>query len=460
MSSSPTAGSPSAAHGAHAPQSVLDRAVPILAALAAVTLVGVWSALGPLSLPGLALAAITAALSGWLVITRSPWFVLFAAPMLMPLPQLGVFFPFEMAFFAGSALLAIHLVRAAPARLVRATPWEAANWAFVAWAFFTAFWAFDGSFVFLGVRKYALGVLAGAVAYRLAGAMPRRAFEAGVVGTLLAVSGSTFLRSVAGGFNAQNALAHRSATTDMGWGTANYIATLMLLLSPPAFALLVSKRPWWLRGAAALGLVFAATLQVVVASRAATVLFFLGLIVQAFLMLRSRARWIGVGAVVAGTVAALVSPYGQGFLMRFTSLKDLGSMVIRLWYFREGWNRVHEFFWFGMGLNQGIPYPDKMSGIDLHNYWLVVASEFGVIGTVLWITALAFQLRAYRAVRRTPGFEALGLALQVAFWLGQLHTLVEPTFQGVQYQFLWFWIGLGFVGYARAEADASATSER
>ena len=48
--------------------------------------------------------------------------MLFAAPMLMPLPQLGVFFPFEMAFFAGSALLAIHLVRAARPRLVRATP--------------------------------------------------------------------------------------------------------------------------------------------------------------------------------------------------------------------------------------------------------------------------------------------------------------------------------------------------
>ena len=60
--------------------------------------------------------------------------------------------------------------------------------------------------------------------------------------------------------------------------------------------------------------------------------------------------------------------------MRFTSLKDLGSMVIRLWYFREGWNRVHEFFWFGMGLNQGHSVSRQDGGIDLHNYWLVVAS--------------------------------------------------------------------------------------
>ena len=441
----------------------LDRAIPVLAALGAVLLVWVWSALGLLSLPGLALAALVAAAAGLLVLRRAPALTLLLPPLLLPLPQLGVLFPFEMALLASGALLVLHLAHHAPERLRRASRWEVANALFVAWALVTTLWAFDGLHVFLGVRRLLLGVVAGAVAARMAGSVSKRAFEAGVVGMLLALAGATLARSIAGGFTADNALEHRSATTAMGWGTANFIATLLLLLSPPAFALLVSPRPWWMRAGAAVGLLLAATLQVVVASRAATVLFFLGLLVQAFLMLKRRARWMGVGAIVTGATVAMVSPFGQGFLERFTNLKDLGSMVIRLWYFREGFRRVQDFFWFGMGLNQGIPYPDKMSGIDLHNYWLVVASELGVVGLVLWIVTLGAQWFALRDVRRTPGFERIGLSLQVAFWLGQLHTLVEPTFQGVQYQFLWFWLGMGFVGYARqAASDASyaATSER
>lgn len=72
----------------------LARFVPALSAVAAVTLVGVWGGLGPMSLPGLALVALCVLGAGWLVLTRAPWLPLFVTPLLMPLPQVGVFFPF------------------------------------------------------------------------------------------------------------------------------------------------------------------------------------------------------------------------------------------------------------------------------------------------------------------------------------------------------------------------------
>lgn len=441
-----------------------DRLVPALVTCVVVLLVGVWSALGALSLPGLALAAACLACGAWLVLTRAPWLPMLVVPVLIPLPQLGVFFPFEMMLAVSGALLTLHLARTHPERLWLGTRWEAANACFVGWALFTTLWAFDGLHVFLGVRRLLVGVASGWIAYRMAGALPRRAFETSLLAALALIAGSAFQRSLSSGFSAQTALFHRASATDMGWGTANYIASLILLLSPIAFSLLLAGRPWWMRTLAAVGLLLAGLLQVLVASRAATVLFFLGLFVQAFLTLRRRARWTAVTLLAAATTVALVSPYGQGFLARFSNIRDLGSMVVRLWYFREGWRRVQEFFWFGMGLNQGIPYPDKMGGKDLHNYWLVITSELGVIGLTLWIVTLVLQVRVIDRMRRLPGRAAIGSALLVSFALGQIHTLVEPTFQGVQYQFLWFWIGMGFLGYARCEdaapASKSATSER
>ncbi|MCC6650165.1 MAG: O-antigen ligase family protein [Candidatus Eisenbacteria bacterium] len=436
-----------------------------IAAMAAVAATATWGGLGLQSLPGMALAALAAVAALWLVVTRASWLPVLLAPALIPFPLVGLVFPFELMLGLAGALLLLHLIRTNPSRVTAWTRWEVMNALFVLWALVTIYWCFDRLHVLLGVRRLLVGVFAGWTAYRLAGQVPRRVFETSLLLGLLCIGVAALRQSASSGLSAQGLLMHRTAAGDLGWGTANYVATLLLLLSPPAVAMLVSARPAWMRALALAGLVTAATLQVQVASRAAAVLFFFGMLVQVFLMLRSRARWIGVTTIIVAIALAVISPYGQGLLSRFTNLRDLGSMVVRLWYFREGWQRVVDFFPFGMGLNQGIPYPDKMSGKDLHNYWLVVTSELGLPGLLLWIATLVTQWRAFVRLRRSPGNAQIALALQVSFWLGQLHTLVEPTFQGGQYQFLWFWIGLGFLGYARTTgagvpASAVASSER
>ena len=70
-----------------------------------------------------------------------------------------------------------------------------------------------------------------------------------------------------------------------------------------------------------------------------------------------------------------------------------------------------------------------------------------MLGVLLWLAVLVLLWRRISAVARTPGWEGMGRALQVSFWLGQLHTIVEPTFQGVQYQFVYFWVMGGYLGY-------------
>ena len=80
---------------------------------------------------------------------------------------------------------------------------------------------------------------------------------------------------------------------------------------------------------------------------------------------------------------------------------------------------------------------------------------------MLWLVVLVVQWRAIRELSRSPGWSGTGQSLQIAFWLAQLHTLVEPTFQGVQYQFIYFWMFAGYLGYhdwERAQARGPASS--
>src|SRR5437773_9802505 len=128
-----------------------------------------WGGFGLLSLPGLAVLAALLAAAGWVVLTRAPWLPVALLPALIPLPLVGLLFPIEYLLIVIAFVLLVDLLRREPAMLGRLARWEAANLSFVAWALFTAFWCFDGAYLFLGVRRLLLGVVSAWVASRLAG---------------------------------------------------------------------------------------------------------------------------------------------------------------------------------------------------------------------------------------------------------------------------------------------------
>ena len=52
----------------------------------------------------------------------------------------------------------------------------------------------------------------------------------------------------------------------------------------------------------------------------------------------------------------------------------------------------------------------------------------------------------------------LAFTLLLTFALANTHTLVEPTFQGPQYELLFFWVVCGSLAYARAGARTSPST--
>jgi hypothetical protein len=424
----------------------------VLLALCGALLAAVWMGLGVVSAPGLALvlvAALAVLLAG---LWYAPWALVALVPILIPLQALANWIRFELAFIALLFVVVVHAIHRRPRWAIELQPAEAANAALILWACFTGFWCFDGWEYFVGIRRLLFGAIAFWLGLRLRHLARRSWFELGLVGVASSLALSALVRRITLGVSEQKLMLDRASATNLGWGTANAIATMLLLLTPLLLVIALRRGPSPWRALAWIAIVLDGLLQVLIASRAATILFVVAVIAQVWGR-ASRRRWIGVGVAVAALAGLLASPLASGFLERFSNPRDLGSMVVRIWYAREAWRRCLDFFPWGMGVNQGVAYPDHLQGTDPHNYWLVVLSELGVVGVILWTTVLVRIWRAASKVATGPA-RLEGRALQIAFVVSQLHTLVEPTFQGQQYQFLYFWTLGGWLSYSTGDAGS------
>lgn len=452
---------PVATHRGHSPP--LWLAPLIAVGVTVLVVLPAW--LGVLSLPTLlVLVPAVAMVVGWLL-ARVPQAIVFVVPASLAAPMTFYTYPWEITLCGLLLLLLIEGMRRRADWLTRWSRLEMAMALFTLLGLLSLFWVFDARTYIIHARRLLLGMGTLWAASRLPAVASKRWFEAGVLGAALSVALAGLGRWVSSGFTAEEAMLRRPEVTNLGWGTANFLATLMMLVSPVALAIAVESRGAR-RVAAWVTMLLVGTLQILIASRAAASLFLIGTLVQVTFMGQGGRAGRRRGFIAAGLAAAvagvLASPLGAGFLQRFTSLRELGSITIRIWYWREAWHRLVDHLPFGLGLGQGYAYADKLQNIDPHNYWLVVGSELGVLGLLLWAAVLVITWRGVGRLGSAPEMRGRVFALRVAFVLAQLHTLVEPTFQGTQYQFLWFWLFGGYLAYGTAEAAAapSASSRR
>jgi hypothetical protein len=405
---------------------------------------------GPLGLLGLLLAAGAVVAGGLAVWVATPQVLLTLIPTLIPSPMFVFTYAWELALLTLAAGLLLFGWRERKSWLTALGPVERILLLFTLWALLTGFWSTDLKRYLTGVRLLVLGALSLWIALRLPNVASRRWFDLGVTGAAIALSFAAIRHTLSTGFSPMQALLHRSQVTDLGWGTANYVASLLLLCAPSVLRL-VLRGGRIERVLAGGGFALVTAVQFIVASRAAVVLFLGGTLVQLLRVARRFRLWValGFGATLTGL---LLSPAGTSLIGRFYNLRDLGSMTIRIWYFREGWRRLLEHQPWGMGLGQGYANGDHLQGIDPHDYWLVLGGDLGVLGVALWVCVLVALVRAVWGLRDREQVHTLLVTMALA----NLHTLVEPTFQGPQYQMLFFWVVGGTLAFARAEEGVAS----
>ncbi len=425
-------------------------------AIAAATLVCLPSAPGLFGLGGLLLALAAAAAAGVGVLALFPQALAVLVPALIPSPMFLLTFAWELALYLTTGLLVLHGWRTRAAWLHRLGSVETALAAFTAWALFSGLWSDDLRWYAIGARRLLMGLIALWVAVRLPHVASRRWFEAGLLAGAGALALAALVRSLTHGMSSEMAMLRRPEVTHLGWGTANYVAGLLLLFAPGV--LMLALRGVRAQRLAAWGVFAVVTaVQLVVASRAALLLFVAGTLVL-LLRLAGRTRpWIALGWLSA-VAAMLATPLGAAFLSRLESLRDLGSMTIRLWYFREAWGRLLENLPWGLGLWQGYGHADRLQGIDPHNFWLLIGGDLGLPGLMLWAVVLVVLVRRIRALRVDAAGREQAFTLLLIVVLANLHTLVEPTFQGAHYQLLFFWIVCGALAYATGRSATTSSA--
>ena len=424
----------------------------------AVLFVSVPAWFGLLSLPSLALMALVCGVCAIAALSTAPQILIVLIPALLPSPILAYVFAWEILLIGLALLIALHGWRTRAAWLFELSTLERFLILYTAWALVSWFWSPDLKTYLLGARRLLLGLATFWVALRLPRIASRAWFDEGLIAASVALAGAALARYLTSGFTDAQAMMRRSESTNLGWGTANFIATILLLLSPVLISIAMQERARGRLGAAFAAMLTAA-MQMIIASRAAAVLYIGGTLFQVVRLRNRRELWLALGAIAA-LAGMLASPAGQALLFRFTSLRELGSMTIRIWYLREGWARMIEHLPFGMGLGQGYANADKLQGTDPHNFWLVVGGDLGIPGLILWATILVLLWRAISRFDTTPQWRDRGRAILIAMTLGHLHTLVEPTFQGTQYAFVFFWLLGGSIGYHAQEAAAAASCSR
>ena len=420
-------------------------------AAATTTLVCLPSAPGLFGLTGLLLGLGAFATGGVALLVAFPQALAALVPVLIPAPMLLFLFSWEAALLALAALLLLHGWRTRAPWLRNISPVEAAFVLWLVWALFTGCWSEDARSYLIGVRKMLMSLCTIWVAMRLPAIASRRWFDAGIISVASLLSLLTILRFMTTGLSAEESALRRPSVTDLGWGRSNYLAAMLVLCTPSLLRLLVRGRgrERWLAGVA-MGLV--TTVQLIVASRAAAALFLVGTL--SYLLFAFPKVRLRVFAGFATTVTlVLMSPLGEGLLSRMFNLRELGSMTIRIWFFREGWVRMLDHLPWGMGLWQGFKNADKLQGLDPHNFLLLIGGDLGIPGLLLWGWLNFVIARAWWRTRVDGPSRDQSNALLLTLVLANVNSWVEPTFTGPQFNLLFYWILAGTLSYAILDSE-------
>lgn len=426
----------------HARSSLRARTAIALGLFSALAVLLAYAAPPPFNLVPLALLGAT--ILGALAWTW-PLAVACGLPALIALPKLGPVFAFEIVLLVIAGAILAHGLRARGDWAWRLHPLEVAVAALLLWGVITVFWCESLWGWAVGVRRLTVGLCALWTAHRLGSVYRARWLALGILSSAVALALAAIQRGMATDWITLTSSRGRSEGTDLGMGGSNYIGALLLLTVPTALDLALRAPRRTTRAFGWLMLPLVVAVMAWAASRGGTLLVVTATLLFVFRE-RLGARSVALIIAIVLCFVALLAGLGTQLLGRFTDPGWIGSVVVRLVFFQEAWRRLVEHLPLGLGLGQGFVQLDRLAGADPHNYLLVVGSELGLPGLLLWGFVLVLIWRQTRVLAGTPAVSAGADALRFTLIVAVLNSLYEPTFTGPHYTFLFYWVVGAYLG--------------
>lgn len=231
----------------------------------------------------------------------------------------------------------------------------------------------------------------------------------------------------------------------LGWGRSNYLAAFFVVIIPFTIGYLLysnSKKLKLVMTAAVVLMSFAIILTL---SRGGILALFIALIILFSRVLKPKTFIPILTILILVTIVLLINPLTYVLIDRIASVETSASYFSRIDLYRDVWKTFlgHPIAGVGIG-NLGyyavFIVPEGASP-SAHNIILGALGEVGIVGATFYFSLLGYLLYSIYKNFKRENDEALKIfkwCFISAFIGGLLHTLVEPTLDGMQFSII-FW---------------------
>lgn len=238
----------------------------------------------------------------------------------------------------------------------------------------------------------------------------------------------------------------------VGWGKSNYLAAFFVVIIPTTISYLLytqKKFSKFLLTVLLLFMFFAMTLTL---SRGGILALLITLLILIPKVL-NRKYFLPIFIVfLIVTLIVLLNPLTYILIDRISTLESSNSVYTRINFYKDVWNAFLSHPITGVGLGNLGHYSKFILGPELspsaHNIILGALGELGIIGTIFYLSIfILLTTKIYRNYKAEKDESLRGLrwCLFSSVIGGLIHTLVEPTLEGLQFSIIyWTIVGINF----------------
>lgn len=247
----------------------------------------------------------------------------------------------------------------------------------------------------------------------------------------------------------------------VGWGKSNYLAAFFVVIIPTTIGYLLYTQKEILKFLLTVSLLFMFFAMSLTLSRGGTLALLVTLLILITKVLNRKYFLPFLIVFFSITLIILLNPLTYILIDRIATLESSSSVYSRINFYKDVWNAFLTHPITGVGLGNLGYYSKFILGPELspsaHNIILGALGELGIIGTIFYLSIFIFLISNIYGNYKSEKDESLRDLRWCLFSSvigGLIHTLVEPTLEGLQFSIIfWTIVGINFKVILLLERD-------
>jgi hypothetical protein len=231
----------------------------------------------------------------------------------------------------------------------------------------------------------------------------------------------------------------------LGWGRSNFLAAFFVLIIPLTIGYFLYTKSKGIKITLIVALILMAFAMILTLSRGGILALLIALIILSFKVINTKTLVPMLSAILLMVIFILLNPLTYVLINSISALETSSSVYSRISFYKDVWNAFLQNPVTGVGFgNLGyyaqfiIPYQAVPSA---HNIVLGALGEIGLVGTFLYLAIFFILIKKVYLEYKIENDQRLNVLRWCVFAAllgGIIHSLVEPTFESLQFSII-FW---------------------